>query len=144
MIEKYQRAYARRVSLGENLAVRMLAAKIAAVKLQAVERLHFLKWILELEKIEAHEVERAGIYSCSNFECVGIPVAFAGANGFCETCAESRNIPIYEPKRRWSAKNKRTHADLVSEYGSSDPAPIQLPFWQSARDWDTDDGKQPF
>lgn len=144
MIEKFQQAYMRRVRIGEELAVRMLAAKFASVKLQAVERLHFLKWILELEKIEAHEIERAGIYSCSNFGCVGLPVAFTGAMGFCVTCAESRSIQMYVPKRRWSAKNKRTHGDLVELYGSSDPEPIQLPFWQNPKDWDTDDGKQPF
>lgn len=144
MIEKFQQAYARRVRLGEELSERMRAAKLASLKLQVIERLNFLKWILQSESLEAFEVQSVGIFSCSNYACVGIPVAFENGSGWCATCAEQRNVPMFVPKRTWSAKQKRTHGDLVEQYGSSEPEPIQLPFWQSPKDWDTDDGKKPF
>ena len=144
MIEKYQRAHARRVFLGEDLSERMRAAKLASLKLQVIDRLHFLKWILQSENLETCEVQGVGIFSCSNYACVGIPVAFANGAGWCATCAEQRNVRMFVPKRTWSAKLKRTHGDLVQQYGSSEPEPIQLPFWQNQRDWDTDDGNAPF
>lgn len=144
MVEKFQQAYARRVRIGEDLSERMRAAKLASLKLQVIDRLHFLRWILQSEKLDTFEVQGVGIFSCSNYSCVGIPVAFANGAGWCATCAEQRNVPMFAPKRRWSAKQKRTHGDLVEQYGSSEPEPIQLPFWQNAKDWDTDDGKQPF
>ncbi len=144
MIEKFQQAYTRRVRLGEELSERMRAAKLASLKLQVIDRLHFLKWILQNENLEALEVPGVGIFSCSNYACVGIPAAFASGAGWCATCAEQRSIPMFEPKLRWRAPDKRTHDDLVEIYGSSEPEPIQLPSWQSPKDWDTDDGMAPF
>ena len=148
MIEKFKQAYARRVRLGEDLSERMRAAKLASTKLQVIDRLHFLKWILQSENLEPCEVQSVGIFSCSNYACVGIPVAFANGAGWCATCAEQRSIPMFAPKRRWSSKQKRTHGDLVEQYGSSEPEtiqqPIQLPFWQNQKDWDTEDGNAPF
>lgn len=148
MIEKFKQAYARRVRIGEELSERMRAAKLASLNLQVIDRLHFLKCILQIEKLETCEVQGVGIFSCSNYACVGIPVAFANGCGWCATCAEERNVPMFEPKLICSVKKKRTHDDLVQMYGSSEPEPIQqpsqLPFWQSAKDWDTDDGNAPF
>lgn len=144
MIEKFQQAYNRRVRIGEDLSERMRAAKLASLKLQVIDRLHFLRWILQSEKLEALELIGVGIFACSNYACVGIPIAFTNGAGFCVTCAERKGITMFEPKRRWNAKKRRTHSDLVEQYGSSEPEPIQLPFWQSHKDWDTDDGKQPF
>lgn len=144
MIDKFKQAYARRVRLGEELSERMRAAKLASINISVVDRLHFLKWILQSENLESFEVQSVGIFSCSDYACAGIPVAFSSGAGWCATCAERKSIAMFEPKRLWRAPDKRTHDDLVEIYGSSEPEPIQLPFWQPAKDWDTDDGKQPF
>lgn len=148
MIEKFKQAYARRVRHGEELSERMRVAKLSSLNLQVIDRLHFLKWILQRENLDTCEVQSVGIFSCSNYACVGIPVAFANGAGWCETCAKQRSIPMFEPKPILVAKHKRTHEDLVEQYGSSEPEPIQQPvklqFWQNQKDWDTDDGNAPF